>query len=72
MYEWTELIKLWEQERLTPEQVIGQLLRYGQQVYSAEAELRRRLETLEQTMATFIVRDRASTTPAAKRSAGAV
>jgi len=71
MYEWTELIKLWEQERLTPEQVIGQLLRYGQQVHSAEAELRRRLETLEQTMATFVARDRASTTPAAKRPAGA-
>ncbi len=71
MYHWTELIELWEHERLTPEQVIGQLLKYGEQVHNGEAELRRRLETVEQTVATFMARDRASQAPPAKRSFGA-
>ena len=30
MYEWTELIKLWEREQVTETQVIGQLLKQGE------------------------------------------
>ncbi|MFN8489804.1 MAG: hypothetical protein U0350_19620 [Caldilineaceae bacterium] len=50
MYEWTELMKLWEQERLTPEQMIGQLLRHGQQLQNTQLVLQRRLEMLEQAL----------------------
>ncbi|MFN8490586.1 MAG: hypothetical protein U0350_23555 [Caldilineaceae bacterium] len=56
MYAWSELIRLWEQERLTAEQVIGQLLKYGEQRERAEAALLRRVEILEQTVATLSAR----------------
>ncbi len=46
MYEWAELIKLWEHERLTMEQVIGQLLRYSEQSYNANVDMQRALEKL--------------------------
>jgi len=70
MYDWAELIKLWELERLTTEQVIGQLLKYGEAVHRGEAALQRRVETLEQTVATLIARDTAAQVHPAKRAAG--
>ncbi len=53
MYEWAELIKLWEHERLTMEQVIGQLLRYSQQSYNANADMQRALEKLTARITTL-------------------
>ena len=46
MYEWSELIKLWELEQLTTEQVIGQLLRHGQQSHRAHTDMLRQVEML--------------------------
>lgn len=46
MHEWSELIKLWELERLTSEQVIGQLLRHGEQSHRANTDTQRQLEML--------------------------
>ncbi|MFN8494662.1 MAG: hypothetical protein U0350_44080 [Caldilineaceae bacterium] len=63
MYDWKELIELWEHERLTQEQVIGQLLKYGEQFHRHEVELRRRLEQVEQTVATLLARDQAAPSP---------
>ena len=51
MYAWAELIKLWELERLSTEQVIGQLLQQGQQQSSALAAVQRRQDGLEQLLA---------------------
>ncbi len=67
MYDWTELIERWEHERMTPEQVIGQLLKYGEQSHKNEAELRRRLETVEQTVAMLVARDQTTQAPPAQR-----
>ena len=46
MYEWSELIKLWELEQLTTEQVIGQLLRHGQHVHRAHTDTLRQVDIL--------------------------
>jgi hypothetical protein len=53
-YEWNELIKGWQNETLTCEQVIGQLLLWGQETTSQVqqlattcATLRRHLEITE-------------------------
>jgi hypothetical protein len=51
MYTWVELLKLWEQERLTIEQVVGQLLQQGQASQRAQTALQRQLETLERRLA---------------------
>lgn len=50
MYEWSELIKLWEREQMTPEQVIGQLLKQGEAQQALLTALQRRLEQVEQTV----------------------
>ena len=50
MYEWSELIKLWEREAVTPEQVIGQLLRHGEAQGAQLVALQRRLEQVEATL----------------------
>lgn len=47
MYEWAELIKLWEREQVTPEQVIGQWLRHGEAQQALLTTLQRRLEQVE-------------------------
>ena len=47
MYDWSELIKLWEHEQLTTEQVLGQLLRYGEQHHQNNTALQRQVETLD-------------------------
>ena len=48
MYDWRELKLLWEHERLTTEQVIGQLIRWGEQTHTAAFTLQRQHELLEQ------------------------
>ena len=50
MYEWSELIKLWEREQVKPEQVIGQLLKHGEAQQALLTTLQRRLEQVEQTV----------------------
>ena len=56
MYAWAELLKLWELERLSTEQVIGQLLQQGQQHSRALAAVQRRQEGLEQLLAALAAR----------------
>ena len=51
MYTWAELLKLWETERLSVEQVIGQLLQQGQQSQTAALNTQRQLAALEQRVA---------------------
>lgn len=51
MYEWAELIKLWEHNQVTPEQVIGQLLKHGEAQQAQLTALQRRLAKVEQTPA---------------------
>ena len=48
MYEWRELKLLWEHERLTPEQAIGQLIGWGEQTHTTAFTVQRRQELLEQ------------------------
>jgi len=48
MYEWREFKVLWEHERLTPEQAIGQLIGWGEQTYTIAFTLQRQHELLEQ------------------------
>ncbi len=59
-YAWAELIKRWESERLTTEQVIGQLLQQGQQSQTTVQPLvqttQRRQEALEQALAALSTR----------------
>jgi len=69
MYEWSELIKLWELERLTTEQVIGQLLRHGEQSHRTIADTRRQLEILTQTLTTLTARVTTLEAIQAKRTA---
>lgn len=69
MYEWAELIKLWEHEQLTTEQVIGQLLRHGQTSASAYVTTQRQVEMLAQTLAALTARVAALEASQAKRSA---
>ena len=56
MYAWAELLKLWELERLSTEQVIGQLVQYGQQNSSALAAVQRRQDGLEQLLTALVAR----------------
>ena len=56
MYAWPELIQLWEHEQLTDEQVIGQLVRYGEAHEATLAALRRRQEHLEQLVIALTTR----------------
>ncbi|MFN8489691.1 MAG: hypothetical protein U0350_19055 [Caldilineaceae bacterium] len=56
MYPWPELSKLWEQEQLTAEQAIGQLMRYGEAHEVTLAALRRRQDNLEQLVTTLTAR----------------
>ena len=67
MYEWSELIKLWELEQLTTEQVLGQLLRHGQQSHSVNADTQRQVEQLARTITTLTARVTALEAPQAKR-----
>jgi len=44
MYDWQELLARWEQEKLTAEQAIGQLLQWGQEAtrtFARQAQLER-------------------------------
>ncbi len=50
MYEWSELIKLWEHEQVTQMQVIGQLLKHGEAQQALLVALQRRLEQVEHTL----------------------
>ena len=50
MYEWLELIKLWERDQVTEIQVIGQLLKHGEAQQARLTELQRRLEQVEQRL----------------------
>ena len=50
MYAWDELLKLWAQERLTIEQVVGQLLQQGQASNSVQTALQRQLDALERRL----------------------
>lgn len=50
MYEWPELIRLWEHEQVTEVQVIGQLLKYGEAQHTQIMTLQRRLEQVEHTV----------------------
>ena len=51
MYEWSELIKLWEREQVTETQVIGQLLKQGEGQHALNQLLLRRLEQVEHALA---------------------
>jgi len=50
------LLKLWELEHLSTEQVIGQLLQQGQQQSSALVAVQRRQDGLEQLLAALAAR----------------
>ncbi|MCE7988464.1 MAG: hypothetical protein DYG89_45480 [Caldilinea sp. CFX5] len=50
MYEWAELIKLWERDQVTEIQVIGQLLKHGEAQQARLNTLQRRLEQMEQRL----------------------
>ncbi|MFN8486456.1 MAG: hypothetical protein U0350_02625 [Caldilineaceae bacterium] len=67
MYEWTELMRLWEHEQLTAEQVIGQLLRHGQTSAGESSTTQRQVETLTQTLAVLAARVTALEASLAKR-----
>ena len=56
MVAWAELIKLWENERVSTEQVIGQLLQQGQQNSSVLVAVQRRQDGLEQLLAALNAR----------------
>jgi len=56
MYAWAELLKLWELERLSTEQVVGQLLQQGQQQNSTLAAVQRQQDGLEQLLAALAAR----------------
>lgn len=51
MYEWSELLKLWEHEQVTEMQVIGQLLKHGEGQHALNHSLLRRLEQVEHALA---------------------
>ncbi len=69
MYEWSELIRLWEREQLTTEQVIGQLLRHGQTGAGAFVATQRQVEALAQTLAALVARVAVLEAGQVKRSA---
>ncbi|MFN8491620.1 MAG: hypothetical protein U0350_28740 [Caldilineaceae bacterium] len=69
MYEWVELIRLWEREQLTTEQVIGQLLRHGQTDAGAYVATQRQMETLAQALAALTARVTALEASQGKRNA---
>lgn len=50
MYEWSELIHLWERDQVTPVQVIGQLLKHGEAQAAQLTALQRRVEQMEQVV----------------------
>ena len=56
MYDWAELLKLWELETLSTEQVIGQLLQQVEQNTSVLVAVQRRQDTLEQLVAALVAR----------------
>jgi hypothetical protein len=56
MYAWDELLNLWENERLTTEQVIGQLLQQAQHSQTTLQAGQRRQEALEQALAALSTR----------------
>ena len=56
MYDWIELTKLWEVERVTTEQVIGQLINHGEAQHRTLVALQRRQEQIEQAIAGLTVR----------------
>jgi len=51
MYAWGELLTLWAQERLTIEQVVGQLLQQGQASNHAQTTIQRQVDALERRLA---------------------
>ncbi|MFN8487826.1 MAG: hypothetical protein U0350_09560 [Caldilineaceae bacterium] len=69
MYEWSELLKLWENEGLTTEQMLGQLLRHGQATDSAHLALYRQVEMLAHTITTLTAQVTAIEARLAKSSA---
>ncbi|MFN8495940.1 MAG: hypothetical protein U0350_50580 [Caldilineaceae bacterium] len=56
MYPWPELIHLWEHEQLTAEQLIGQLVRYGEAHEALLTALRRQQENQAQLINTLTAR----------------
>jgi hypothetical protein len=56
MYDWSELTKLWEVERVTTEQAIGQLIKHGEAHHRILVDLQRRLDRLEQGVALLTAR----------------
>jgi hypothetical protein len=46
-YEWNELVKGWQNERLTAEQAIGQLLLWGQETTAQVQQLAATVATLK-------------------------
>ncbi|MFN8491642.1 MAG: hypothetical protein U0350_28850 [Caldilineaceae bacterium] len=69
MYEWVELISLWERKQVTTEQVIGQLLRHGQTSAGAFVTTQRQVELLAQTLAALTARVAVLEASQGKRSA---
>ena len=55
MYEWNELKALWEHDRVTPEQVIGQLILWGEQNHKVATTYQRQQVMLEQQVKTLAV-----------------
>ena len=69
MYDWTELTKLWEVERVTAEQAIGQLIKHGEAHQLSLVDLQRRMERLEHTIALLTTRQPPAEGGRASRSA---
>lgn len=50
-YDWDDLIKRWQNEALTPEQAIGQLLLWGQAAAAQAQQLQQQITLLESRLA---------------------
>jgi hypothetical protein len=67
-YAWAELKTLWEHERLSMEQVIGQLLAHGEQSHNHWQTSQRQQEALERALAALTARVAVLETQLSKRA----
>ncbi len=55
-HEWQELRHRWEREQLSQEQMLGQLLQWGEQHHTTITSTQRQVEALEQAVAALTTR----------------
>ena len=68
MYTWSELISRWEHDQMTQVQVIGQLLKYGEEQHTLILALQRRLEQVEHPPSTLRAGTQPPSAPSGKSS----